>query len=82
MSAHLAMDASKGPASSNNSPSLTIDMGEFALEPERGGGDLGARDPAVADRAVRKPFVEVRQRILRAGEGLSERAPVEIGEGR
>ncbi|MCW2286837.1 hypothetical protein M2323_004641 [Rhodoblastus acidophilus] len=45
-----------------------FEMGEFALDPERGAGvgKMGAFDPAVADRTGAQPLVEPGERVFGA----------------
>ena len=56
-----------------------FEVDELALEPERGGGvgEVGPRDPAVADGARSQPLVEPRQRVFGARERPREVGPRE-----
>ena len=51
-----------------------FEVDEFAVEPQAGAGigEVGARDPAVADRAFGQPLVEAGERVLGGGERAGE----------
>ena len=60
-----------------------VEMDQFAVQPQTGAGvgEVGARNPAVADRAFGEPFVEPGERILGDGERAGELCPRQrIGE--
>ena len=54
-----------------------FEVDEFACEPQTGAGVgiMGARDPAIADRAFRQTLVEPGERIFGSGEWAGELGP-------
>ena len=60
-----------------------VEVDQLAVEPQagRGVGEVGARDPPLADRAFGQPLVEPGERILGGGERAGEFCPRQrIGE--
>ena len=54
-----------------------FEVDQLAVQPQAGAGvgEVGARDPAVADRAFGQAFVEPGQRVLGGGERAGELSP-------
>ena len=60
-----------------------VEVDQFAVEPQagRGIGEVGARDPPLADRAFGEPLIEAGERVLGGGERAGEFCPRQrIGE--